>query len=90
MKTTLLTPTKLRPTNHYLDIIAKIRCNGGKISDFYYKETTDGYMKISFQHTYPHSKVIFKEQITYNTELHITNWIVQTNNRTITLYDEIS
>lgn len=81
-------PTKLRPNNHYLDIIAKIHSNGGKILDLSVKKLNDTIL-VRFCHTYPMSQIAFSEKLIYNLNKEIIYWTITINNdEVITLYSE--
>jgi hypothetical protein len=80
--------TKLRPNNHYLDIIAKIHSNGGKIFDLSVKELDDTVL-VRFCHTYTMCQTTFSEKLIYNFDKEIIYWAITiNNNEVITLYSE--
>lgn len=80
--------TKLRPNNHYLDLIAKIHSNGGNIFDLSVKELDDTVV-VRFCHSYTICQTNFSEKLIYNSDKQIIYWAITiNNNEMITLYSE--
>lgn len=55
---------KLHATNHYLDVIAKLNSYGSNIL-FLTMEEKNSTNIIHFQHKFPHSSLIFDEEMVY-------------------------
>ncbi|AJO22849.1 hypothetical protein QQ991_10850 [Weizmannia coagulans] len=81
--------TKFRPNIHYLDIIAKIQSQNGRVVDIIVSETQDKFF-VEFKHSYPSNEVIFTEKLIYNSTREILRWVIETNIKVVTIYDELS
>lgn len=73
----------LHPTNHYLDIISKITAQGGNIFDL---KINNECQQVSFKHRFPHSDVIFEENILYDNDNTISEWTTGSLNKTYVIY----
>jgi hypothetical protein len=85
---TQLTILKLRPTNHYLDVLNNIRAKGGIVSDLHVNDTSSFSKIVSFTHSYESSHVIIREKIVYNHAEQVTDWEMNVNNSIYKLYEE--
>lgn len=77
----------ISPTNHFLDIIAKIQLDGGKISDLSYLEKAKT-LQITFNHSYDSNASTFKEELLYDDTMHIIHWITHTPTESIIIYQK--
>lgn len=87
MQSSHSTKIKLRPTNHYLDLIAKIQSKGGETFDLSV-ENYESIILVNFSHKYNSSDLIFKECIEYNRDYQIMNWTIIVSDKVYTVYSE--
>lgn len=82
-----LTTLKLRPTNHYLNVLNNIRAKGGVVSDLHVDDTSPSKV-VSFTHSYEGSHVVIHEKILYNQNEQIMDWEMNVNNSIYKIYEE--
>lgn len=80
--------TKLRPTNHYLDLIAKVHARGGELLDLSTQKNKNN-KTVYFSHKYNSSDIIFTEKLVYNNEEQVLDWSIFVNNEEIKIYTEL-
>jgi hypothetical protein len=85
---TQLKTVKLRPTNHYLDVLNNIRAKGGLVSDLHVEDSSSSGKMVSFAHSYEGSHVVIHEKILYNQNEQILDWEMNVNDSIYKLYEE--
>ncbi|HAU33156.1 MAG TPA: hypothetical protein DCW76_02100 [Lysinibacillus sp.] len=75
----------LHPNNHFLDIMTNIRTKGGEVFDLSCSLDHNN-MHVSFLHKFPHSEVVFEENILYDESRNIVHWKTTTPYECVTIY----
>lgn len=87
MNNTLFKRKVIRPSIHFLDLMAKIESRNGKISNLNYLKT-EHLLTVSFDYTFFDFSTNFTEELQYNLDNELVTWNTLVNGKIYSIFTE--